>query len=163
MNGMLTQGAVDAYTDNHDSLLAHGKNFQFADFSDPAGTGKDTRRLYFPWDLDAVFRSTSGGIYGSKNSRKVTTSPYQEVILRHPTFRAQYNQIMLGLLDGPLSVTNLHSFLNQSEATLSAALAADPHLGGQGNQFQRLRQWVAERDVNVRAQLAANGPPAPRR
>src|SRR5687767_12342124 len=100
MSGMLTQGAVDAYTDNHDALLSHGKNFQFADFSDPAGTGKDTRRLYFPWDLDAVFRSTSGGVYGSKNSRKVTTSPYQEVILRHPAFRAQYNQIMLNLLDG---------------------------------------------------------------
>jgi hypothetical protein len=91
----------------------------------------------------------------------VTTSAYQEVILRHPTFRAQYNQIMLGLLDGPLSVANLHSFLNQTEATLSAALAADPHLG-EGNEFQRLRQWVVERDANIRAQLAANGPPAPR-
>lgn len=162
MNGMLTQGAVDAYTDNHDSLIAHGKNFQFADFSDPAGTGKDTRRLYFPWDLDAVFRSTSGNIYGAQNSRKVTTSPYQEVILRHPTFRARYNQIMLGLLNGPLSVANLHSFLNQSEAALSAALAADPHVRG-SNQFQRLREWVAARDANLRAQVAANGPPAPRR
>ena len=161
MNGMLTQGAVDAYADNHDALISHGKNFHFADFSDPAGTGKDTRRLYFPWDLDAVFHTTTGGIYGSRNSRKVTTSAYQEVILRHPTFRAQYNQIMLGLLDGPLSVANLHSFLNQTEATLSAALAADPHLG-EGNEFQRLRQWVVERDANIRAQLAANGPPAPR-
>src|SRR5215207_6572297 len=98
MSGMLTQGAVDAYTDNPDSLIGHGKNFSFADFSDPAGTGKDTRRLYFPWDLDTVFRSTSANIYGSQNSRKVTTSPYQEVILRHPDFRAQYNQIMLNLL-----------------------------------------------------------------
>ncbi len=163
MNGMLTQGAVDAYTDNHDSLLAHGKNFQFADFADPGLTGRDTRRLYFPWDLDAVFRSTSGGIYAAGNSRKVTTSPYQEVILRHPTFRAQYNQIMLNLLDGPLSVANVHSFLDQTEATLSAALAADPYPTGSGNSFQRLRQWVAERDVNIRGQVAANGPPAPRR
>ena len=92
----------------------------------------------------------------------MTTSPYQEVILRHPTFRAQYNQIMLGLLDGPLSVANLHSFLNQAELTTSAALAADPHLSGGGNTFERLRQWVAARDGNIRAQLAANGPPAPR-
>jgi hypothetical protein len=161
MGGMLTQGAVDAYTDNHDSLLAHGKNFHFADFSDPAGVGKDTRRLYFPWDLDTVFRSTSGSIYGSASSRKVTTSPYQEIILRHPTFRAQYNQIMLNLLNGTLSVANVHSFLNQAEATLSAALAADPH--PTGHDFSRLRQWVAARDGNVRAQLAANGPPAPRR
>ena len=163
MNGMLTQGAVDAYTDNHDSLLAHGKNFQFADFADPGLTGKDTRRLYFPWDLDAVFRSTSGGIYGARSSRKVTTSPYQEVILRHPTFRAQYNQIMLDLLNGLLSVTNVHSFLDQAEATLSAALAADPYPTGSGNSFQRLRQWVAARDANVRTQVAANDAPAPRR
>ena len=163
MNGMLTQGAVDAYTDNHDSLLAHGKNFQFADFADPGLTGRDTRRLYFPWDLDAVFRSTSGGIYGARNSRKVTTSPYQEVILRHPTFRAQYNQIMLNLLGGPLSVASVHSFLDQAEATLSAALAADPYPTGSGDSFQRLRQWVAARDANVRAQVAANDAPAPRR
>jgi spore coat protein CotH len=161
MNGMLTQGAVDAYTDNHDSLLGHGKNFQFADFSDPGLTGKDTRRLYFPWDLDAVFRSTSGNIYASKDGRRLTTSPYQEIILRHPTFRAQYNQIMINLLDGPLSVSNVHAFLNQAEATISDALAADPYPTEAGG-FQRLRQWVAERDANIRAQVAANGSPAPR-
>jgi CotH kinase protein len=163
MNGMLTIGAVDAYLDNHDSLIGKGKNFSFADFSDPAATGKDTRRLYFPWDLDTVFRTATGGIYGTVNKSKASTSPYQEVILRHPTFRAQYNQIMLDLVNGPLSVANVHSFLNQTEVALSAALAADPHPTGDGQSFDRLRQWVAARDANVRAQLAANGPPAPRR
>lgn len=163
MNGMLTVGAVDAYMDNHDSLIGKGKNFSFADFSDPAGTGKDTRRLYFPWDLDTVFRTSTGGIYGSVNKSKASTSPYQEVILRHPAFRAQYNQIMLDLLNGPLSVASLHTFLGQVEATVSPALAADPHLSGGGGEFERLRQWIAARDANVRAQLSANGPPAPRR
>ena len=166
MSGMLTQGAVDAYIDNPDALLSHGKNFHFADFTDPLGTGKDTRRLYFPWDLDAVFRSTpAASIYGGKSGRKITTSPYQEVILRHPLFRAQFNQIMIDLLDGPLSVANVHSFLSQAELALSDALAADPYPtsdGSAADQFQRLRQWVAARDANVRNQVTANGPPAPR-
>ncbi|HEX6626225.1 MAG TPA: hypothetical protein VF064_21085 [Pyrinomonadaceae bacterium] len=61
-----------------------------------------------------------------------------------------------------LSLANVHSFLNRAEVTISAALAADPHLTGEGNSFQQLRQWVAARDANIRAQVAANGPPAPR-
>lgn len=165
MRGMLTQGAVDAYTDNPDALLSHGKNFQFVDFIDPNNTGRDTRRLYFPWDLDAVFRSTSGNIYASGSGRKVSVSPYQEVILRHPTFRAQYNQIMLDLLNGSLSVANVQAFLTQAEAVLSTALANDPFPTTQGSpadEFNRLRAWVATRDANVRTQLAANGPPNPR-
>ena len=165
MPGMLTQGAVDAYTDNPDALLSHGKNFQFVDFIDPNNTGKDTRRLYFPWDLDAVFRSTSGNIYASGSGRKVSLSPYQEVILRNPTFRAQYNQIMLDLLNGPLSVANVQAFLTQAEGVISAALANDPFpttSGSPAGEFDSLRAWVAARDVNVRTQLAANGPPSPR-
>ena len=165
MQGMLTQGAVDAYTDNPDALLSHGKNFQFVDFIDPNNTGKDTRRLYFPWDLDAVFRSTTGNIYASGSGRKVAPSPYQEVILRHPVFRAQYNQIMVDLLNGPLSVANVQTFLNQAEAVISSALANDPFPttdGSPADEFARLRAWVAARDVNVRGQLSVNGPPNPR-
>lgn len=165
MAGMLTQGAVDAYTDNPDALLSHGKNFQFVDFIDPNNTGKDTRRLYFPWDLDAVFRSTTGSIYASGSGRKISPSPYQQVILRHPTFRAQYNQIMLDLLNGPLSVANVQAFLNQVEATIAPALAADPFpttSGSPADEFNHLRAWIAARDANVRSQLAANGPPSPR-
>ncbi len=165
MQGMLTQGAVDAYTDNPDALLSHGKNFQFVDFIDPNNTGRDTRRLYFPWDLDAVFRSTTGSIYASGSGRKVSLSPYQNVILQHSTFRAQYNQIMLDLLNGPLSVSNVQAFLTQAEAVISTALANDPHPttdGSPADEFNRLRAWIAARDTNVRSQVAANGPPSPR-
>ncbi|HSL55894.1 MAG TPA: CotH kinase family protein [Pyrinomonadaceae bacterium] len=146
-------------------MLSHGKNFQFVDFIDPNNTGKDTRRLYFPWDLDAVFRSTTGSIYASGSGRKASASPYQEVILRHPTFRAQYNQIMLDLLNGPLSVANVQAFLTQAEAVISPALANDPFPttdGAPADEFNRLRSWVAARDVNVRNQVASNGPPSPR-
>ena len=165
MQGMLTQGAVDAYTDNPDALLSHGKNFQFVDFIDPNNTGRDTRRLYFPWDLDAVFRTTTGNIYASGSGRKVALSPYQNVILRHPTFRAQYNQIMIDLLNGPLSVSNVQAFLTQAEAVISTALANDPFPttdGSPADEFNRLRAWIAARDKSVRSQLAANGPPSPR-
>ena len=165
MAGMLTQGAVDAYTDNPDALFTHGKNFQFVDFIDPNNTGKDIRRLYFPWDLDAVFRSTTGPIYAANNGRRVTPSPYQEVILRNPAFRAQYNQIMLNLLNGPLAVSNVQAFLTQTEAVISSALANDPFPttdGTPADEFSRLRAWIAARDENVRSQVAANGPPSPR-
>ena len=67
MPGMLTQGSVDACTDNPDALLSHGKNFQFVDFTDPNNTGKDTRRLYFlEWATKPVglSRRWSEGLQG---------------------------------------------------------------------------------------------------
>jgi len=115
--------------------------------------------------IEDVVRSTTGSIYASGSGRKVAPSTYQEVILRHPSFRAQYNQIMLDRVNGPLSVANVQAFLTQAEAAISAALANDPFPttdGSPADEFNRLRVWVAARDVNVRSQLTSNGPPSPR-
>lgn len=57
MNAMLTQAAVDAFTDNDDALFSHGKNFSFANF-----THGELKRRYYPWDLDAVFRQSDASI-----------------------------------------------------------------------------------------------------
>lgn len=87
------------------------------------------------------------------------------MILRNPAFRAQYNQIMLNLLNGPLAVSNVQAFLTQTEAVISSALANDPFPttdGTPADEFSRLRAWIAARDENVRSQVAANGPPSPR-
>ncbi|MGA0098773.1 MAG: CotH kinase family protein [Steroidobacteraceae bacterium] len=168
METLLRLGAVNAYTANPDELFNKGKNFYWADFS---GTGDD-RRLYFPWDLDSVIRGTSSGIYATveQGRRKSTLSqhPYQSVILNHPTYRAQFNTIMQQLLDGPMSVTAVHAFLDQAEALLTPALLADPNakIGSTpeavAGYFSSLRAWIVDRHANVQSQLTANGPPAPR-
>lgn len=157
MDAMLAQAAVDAYLGNNDALFTHGKNFAFVDFSDPKSTGKDIRRLYFPWDLDTGFKSTSGSIY-SQN----TQTAYQNIILNHPAYRARYNAIMQSLIDGPLSGASLNSFLDQIEATLTVALASDPNLSSDWAGFGKLRSWVYAREANVRLQIGLNGPPSPR-
>lgn len=85
--------------------------------------------------------------------------------IRTGTDLAQYNQIMIDLLNGPLSVANVQNFLNQTEAVITTALANDPFPttdGSPADEFARLRAWIAARDVNVRSQLSANGPPNPR-
>jgi hypothetical protein len=151
---MLTQGAVDACTEIRMLYYHTARIFSLVDFTDPNNAGKDTRRLYFPWDLDAVFRSTTGSIYASVSGRKVAPSTYQEVIRRYPTFRAKYNQIMLNLVNSPLSVANVQAFLTQAEAVISSALANDPFPTTDSSpvdEFNRLRVWVAARDVNVRS------------
>ncbi|HET6469400.1 MAG TPA: CotH kinase family protein [Geminicoccaceae bacterium] len=163
MPAMLTQGAIDAFTDNPDALFSKGKNFFYADFA----TDRGLRRHYYPWDLDAVFRSTSAGIYGQVDRRgKVAQTDYERVILGHPDFRAEYNDILLGLLDetdGPLSETRLHAFLDDLEAVLSDAIQDDPYIAEDPAQtFAALRDWISARIAHVRAQVAANGPPAPR-
>ena len=149
MKGMLTLGAVNAFTTNPDELFNKGKNFWFADFEDEDGGA--TQRLHFPWDLDAVFKRTDATIYGGN-------SPYTTYILNNPTFRAQYNQIMLDLLNGPLAVQSLHDFLNQLEPQLGPWLAADPNsnIDNVAGHFDDLRDWITARHANVVGQVQAD-------
>ena len=169
MQGMLTMAAVNAYLADGDILFSKAKNFYYADFLN-AGP-----RLYLPWDLDAGLggNGTTYPIYAmpsnsKKRGRKTQTATtyeqtaYQEIILNHRLFRAQYNQILLDLMDGPMSVASVHAFLYELEVVLTPALEEDPYIdlgGSVSGHFNSLRQWIVDRDANVRAQIAANGPP----
>lgn len=160
MQAMLTQGAVDAFIDNNDALFSHSKNYSFVDFDD------GRKRRYYPWDLDAVFRSTTAGIYGSISSRgKLTQHPFELAILNHPTFRQQYNGILLSLTDptGPLAEATLHAFLDAAEVVVKPSLDTDPYLQAEFRsvEFARLKTWISARISSVRAQALANEP-APR-
>ena len=159
MPAMLTQGAIDAFMDNNDALFSHSKNYSFVDFSD------GSKRRYFPWDLDAIFRSTTAGIYGSLSAKnKVTQHPYELTILNHPTFRQQYNATILSLVDpsGPLAEAKLHAFLDAAKTAVQPALDTDPYVAEfRSGEFDRLKSWISARIPNVRAQVIANKP-APR-
>jgi spore coat protein CotH len=158
LDAMLAQGAIDAFLDNPDALFSHGKNFFFADF-DHSGL----KRRYIPWDLDAVFRSTSASIYGKPARRGVTQTPYQSILLNHAGIRARYNAVLAAMIAGPLSEANVHAFLNALEPVLAPAIAADPYITeSPAATFAALRSWISARIPNVQGQIAANGPPAPR-
>jgi hypothetical protein len=163
MRAMLTQGAIDAFTDNPDALFSHGKNYFYADWADFL----TRKRRYYPWDLDAVFRKATAGIYGRVAKRgQVSQSSFQEVILNHPVFRARYNIILLNLIDpeqGPLSEAKLHAFLDDLEAVLGVAITEDPYISESPDEtFANLKSWISLRVSSVAAQVAANGPPPPR-
>jgi len=54
---------------------------------------------------------------------------------------------------------NIQAFLTQAEAVITSALANDPFpttAGSPANELNRLRAWIAARDVNVRTQLASS-------
>ncbi|MCH7750609.1 MAG: CotH kinase family protein [Planctomycetes bacterium] len=161
MEVMLTLGAVDAFAGNLDDLLGHGKNFYWADFAPgtaPANT--NGKRTHFPWDLDGSIGEDIGiSIYATKRG-KLKKSPYQEVILGDPVFRAQYNNIMLSLLGGPLSVGSLTAFLDDMEPLLTPSLEADLNNqmdgGDVAGHFDLLRQWVSDRHANVSQQVLAD-------
>jgi hypothetical protein len=169
MKGLLAACAADAIADNGDGLCTHGQNIFFVDF-DPGQASSvppGRTRMYFPWDLDSVFPpGTAGGIYGQLSRKGVTQTPYQSIILNHPTFRQQYNAMLMNLTAGPLSAGNLTAFLDSLEAgALPAALAADPYptvTGNIGDYFDRFRTWIEARIENVRNQVLANDRPAPR-
>lgn len=166
MSSMLRMGAVNAFADNPDALFTNGKNFYWVDF---ATSRADYRRWYFPWDLDAVLRSTNGGIYNTGTSVKGKTTtylqhPYQSTILNHSVFRAEYNRIMLELLNGPMSVSVVNGALARFETLLSPALRADPNskIADPAGTFSNIRNWIGSRETNVRSQVSANSTPRPR-
>jgi hypothetical protein len=159
MDAMLAQGAVDAFGDNPDALFSHGKNFFFADF-DHSGL----KRRYYPWDLDAVFRNTAGGIYGEVRTG-VAQTPYENILLNHAGLRVRYNAILSALVaeGGPLSEPSLHAFLDALEPVLAPALAEDPFVTEDpAGIFQSLRHWISQRIPHVQSQILTNGPPSPR-
>lgn len=157
MRGMLTQGAVEAFTMGPDAMFSKGKNFYFVDFA--AG-----KRRYIPWDLDTVFttQNPEGSIYGQERKKGKNTefsqSEYQQLILNNPEFRRRYNCIMDGLVNGPMSTVAIDDFLTRLEPVLSAAgLESDPNNNIDGSLkglFQSLRQWATDRAVNIQGQLA---------
>ncbi|MEN8129933.1 MAG: CotH kinase family protein [Pseudomonadota bacterium] len=156
MEAMLTLGAVSAFTMGPDDLFSKGKNFYYIDF-----LGGD-KRLYTQWDLDSVFTSKSpdASIYGTEKRNRGTTelsqTAYQEVILNNPTFRAQYDLILGGLLNGPLQIDAQIAFLNDLEVLLTSALEADPNnnfADSVPERFDSLREWVSARVININDQL----------
>jgi len=122
--------------------------------------------MYFPWDVDASFKNTTFDIYYSGSSET-----YEEVILQKPVFRAQYNQIMRDLLDGPLTFADINDFLDMVEPVISSAVEADPwamaHIfdrwgaSSVAEYFGMLRSWFSQRIPNVREQVDWDEPIVP--
>jgi hypothetical protein len=146
MQGMLTLGAIEAFTANGDGLFTHdGKNHFFADFNPPLVL----KRLYFPWDMDTGISDVNEPLFGSGGA-------YQTLILGHPWFRQWFLHIMSDLIEGPLSEQSLTAFLNALEPVLTPALIEDPNPtleGDPAGHFDSLRRWVTNRIANVRTQI----------
>lgn len=170
MEAMLTFAAVEAFIDNSDGLFTHGKNFLWGDYIWQGAP----KRQYYVWDLDTAFRDVNALIYANSLSVKrgkvtYSQSPYQQIILNHPVFRAQYNTIFRSLLAQPLSELNIHEFLSAVEPALTPYLQADPFVqsaevieGSIPDHFHALRDWVSLRIPRVRALLDGNNTPPPR-
>jgi len=164
MTGFLTQAAIDAFTTNDDALMK-GKNYNFID-----RTGE--LRRYYPWDLDAVFRTLTKNVYAyaTSTNKRVTTysqTPWQSMVLNHPIYRTRFNETMIALLNGPISATQIDALFARIRPQLEPALAADPYFtfnstGTAREHLDSLRSWITSRDAEVRRQVQANLP-APRK
>lgn len=155
MEGMLTLGAVSAFHNSPDDLFSKGKNFYFVDYLD----FEDSKREYTQWDLDSAFSSYNAttSIY-NQGKGKSTNDIYEKNLVESSDspFRAEYDEIMWELLDGPFLKKNLHDTLNRIEVEIGLALEADPNNNlsdGPAGEFARLRSFISDRIDNVRYQL----------
>jgi hypothetical protein len=166
MDNFLTQCAIEALTDNHDSLCSHGKNTFFVDFSLDRIANEGRKRFYMPWDMDSIFKVPTVNIYGVRSwTRKIYQDPYEQVILNHPVFRVEYNNKIFALTDdatGTISLDVLYDYLDGVQALIGPSLASDPYPTSSAAQFAQLKTWLADRYESARAQATANNNPAPR-
>jgi CotH protein len=166
MNSMLSLAAANAFASNPDALFNHDKNAYFTDFL-------GSRRIYHAHDLDAAIAKPEANIYANEKTRGKTKTvyeqaAYQRVILNHPLYRQQYNDIMARLLGTDDDLTwdlrdDLIGFLNAAELLLTDALVADPNskfgnYAEVAEEFNALRGWVEVRWASVKEQLEANQP-----
>jgi hypothetical protein len=67
---------------------------------------------------------------------------------------------MLDLLNGPLATARIQPILTKTEATITDALSAEPNnqIRDVAGHFNSLRQLIADREANIRNQIANNNP-----
>ena len=152
---MLTVAAVEAFIDAPDGFFAKPNNYYFADFDPSLGR----KRLYFPWDLDTVFKKADRNIYGRFQGQNFIQTEFQDILFNHPTFGPQYDQIMRNLLVGPLQGSNLTTLVTDTETAISADLIADVNnnIGNAADvsvAFDELRQFMLDRVANVQTVVA---------
>ena len=158
VRSLLTLGAVDAIACADDSMFTHFNNAVFIDFNldNPAEIRK---RMWFPWDMDSTITKTDYDIYVA--SRGETS--IQRVIFGNPTLRAQYNEIIDDLINGPLTAANIIAFIDAVEPVLTDALLADTNNNIDENNvaahFDFLRSWFVDRIDNVAQQIGSTTPP----
>jgi hypothetical protein len=156
VEAMFAQGATDAFIVSPDALFSHSKNFLYMDFAEPVEGAAVPRRLYIPWDLDAVFQGLDEerSIYDVAGNNG---DEYEELILDNTLLRPVHDEVFCNLLAGPFQEPGLIQDLDDIEAAIATALAADPNhnLGGDtpGEVFDGLRNFVAQRIANVTTQL----------
>jgi hypothetical protein len=157
MQSLLAMAAINAFMANPDSLTDHYQNAYFIDFNlnDPCETRK---RMYIPWDMDAVMNSLDWDIY----DRAGGPTTWQDVFLDSPTYRPQFNQILKDLMTTVLNRPNIHSFLDIMLPVLHDATAADPYnqfddlgpeLDSVNEHFKNIKTWYSDRIINVLDQL----------
>lgn len=155
MDQLLYQGAVEAFIVAPDGILSAGHNYYFADW-DPV---LNRKRRYYPWDLDTVFTKVDESIYCRTQGMNCNQSEWQSIILGHPTYGPQFDQLMRDLLAGPFTVANLTTLVTDMENVISAPLKADPNnqIGTAADvdqYFNDLRQYMTDRVANVNAFVA---------
>lgn len=171
---MMALGAVEALTANPDGLFTHRHNFFMIDQLNHL---VDLRK-YAPWDLDAAYNTkeepSRHKVYGRKLGKNFVQTTYQQIILNHPDFREDFNQMVLDLIAGPLCPENALAFLDAVEPVISQALVDDPNNRLDVSvppdmvpvtvpeYFDYLRGWVVDRQAFVLEQVYANDSPPPR-
>jgi hypothetical protein len=146
---MLRLGGVNTLIGNTDAPLAKQNNYYWYDW---AGGG----RVYFPWDLDTVMRS-SVSFFSPATGVGGGTTMYTNVLFTH--WKDDYDVLMTGLLQGALRLSVIHAELDRVERVAGAALDSDPATSGSAaSAVLGLKTWWTHRHAEAMAELESHAP-----
>ena len=164
LEGTLRQEALrDVLANGSDTLLG-GNYSNFYSFDPVAGT-----RVYLPWDLDDVFRPYPQDV-AYDMALNTSCSPIGDRTRCNSEIRDRYLEIACQLTNGTLAEERLLADFAALDAMLRPIIAEEIALvwpdkdpldadtdGTYAAEYLRMREWIALRIPDVRAQITAAG------
>jgi hypothetical protein len=148
---LMSEAVVNAFILNEDGLLAKENNHFWYNSPQP--------RLYFPWDLDTIFRQDAEG--RDPHATAMRTSKWETMLLGDAGLRALFDTILLRLIGDPFHPDVLDRLIDDLTPAIGPAIDADPY-NDLGRTFAAeavfLRTWLRNRVAGVRAYLPPENP-----
>ncbi len=142
---LLKVGAANALIANHDAIMLKLNNYYSYDYASGP-------RAYFPWDLDSTMADDYDVFTGTVSGG---TTVFTDVLF--PTWEDDYDAILTGWLDGPLSVEAVRGEIDRAVDVAGDAMADDPNGGGSAAAAgDDLAAWYADRHAAVSDQVAGH-------
>lgn len=99
---------------------------------------------FFHWDWDMIFKE-KGGSFESIESLILNKNALVQKVLEYPEFQVLLESTIKDFIQGPLTVSKIHSYIDEQASLIKSAYQNDRHLGREGKlSFESEKQYLKD-------------------